>query len=90
MPVKPSGKNFMSEFTRSGYLEKETIEAQGDLMRAFWKKYGPQVPPEIKRAYGFEEENRLGTTRRPPKRLLTRSLRACHAWGRREKSEIIS
>jgi ribonuclease Z len=54
MPVKPSGKNFMSEFTRSGYLEKETIEAQGDLMRTFWQEYGPQVPPEIKKAYGVE------------------------------------
>jgi hypothetical protein len=45
----------MSEFTRSGYLEKETIDAQGDLMRAFWKKHGAQVPPEIKRVYGVTE-----------------------------------
>lgn len=45
----------MSEFTHSGYPEKEIIEAQGDLMRAFGKKYGPQVPPEIKRTYGLED-----------------------------------
>ena len=37
------------------HLEKETIEAQGNLMREYWKKYGVQVPPEIKKAYGVEE-----------------------------------
>ncbi len=55
MPVKPSGKNFMSEFTRSGYLEEETIEAQGGLRRASLRRYGAQVTPEIKKAHGVEQ-----------------------------------
>jgi ribonuclease Z len=52
--IKPSGWKPISDFIRSGYLEKETIEGQGDLMRAFWKKYNVQIPPEIRKAYGVE------------------------------------
>ena len=39
---------------RTGYLEKETIEGQGDMMRAFWNKYGVQISPQVKQAYGVK------------------------------------
>jgi ribonuclease Z len=44
----------MTEFTYSGMLGKEVIEAQGDLMREFWKKYDVELSPEVKKAYGVK------------------------------------
>jgi ribonuclease Z len=44
----------MTDFIRGGELSKEVIEAQGDLMRAFWKKYDVPLSPEVKKAYGVE------------------------------------
>ena len=52
--IKPSGWKPISDFVRSGYLEEETIEGQGDMMREFWKKYGVEVPARIKKAYGVK------------------------------------
>jgi ribonuclease Z len=44
----------MTEFIYSGMLEKEVVEAQGDLMREFWKKYNVELSPEVKKAYGVK------------------------------------
>ena len=52
--LEPSGWKPISDFIRSGYAEKLTIEAQGDMMREFWEKYGVQVKPEVKQAYGVK------------------------------------
>jgi hypothetical protein len=53
--LEPSGWKPISDFIHSGYLGKETIKGQGDMMRGFWKKYGVDVPPEIKKAYGVKD-----------------------------------
>jgi ribonuclease Z len=52
--LEPSGWKPISDFIRSGYLEEETIEVQGEMMRAFWEKYDVELSPEVKRAYGVE------------------------------------
>jgi len=59
MALKPSGKNLMSEFTRSDRLEKEAVDAQGDLTRAFGNKYGVQrFRPRSRRPMGLNTKPR--------------------------------
>jgi ribonuclease Z len=44
----------MTEFMYSGMLNKEVVEAQGDLMRSFWKKYDVPLSDDVKKAYGVK------------------------------------
>jgi hypothetical protein len=44
----------MTEFIYGGRLNKEVVEAQGDLMRAFWKKYDVPLTDDVKKAYGVK------------------------------------
>jgi ribonuclease Z len=44
----------MTEWTKSGMLTREVADAQGDLMRAFWKKYDVPLDPKTKEAYGVQ------------------------------------
>jgi len=44
----------MSKITYGGMLGKEVVEAQGDLMREFWKKYDVELSDDVKKAYGVE------------------------------------
>jgi ribonuclease Z len=44
----------MTDFTKGGMLHKDVVEAQGDLMREFWKKHNVELAPEVKQAYGVK------------------------------------
>jgi ribonuclease Z len=44
----------MTDFIKSGELREEVVSAQGELMRAFWKKYDVPLDPQTKKAYGVD------------------------------------
>ena len=44
----------MTDWIKAGELHKEVVEAQGDLMRAFWKKYNVELDPSTQKAYGVK------------------------------------
>jgi ribonuclease Z len=44
----------MTDWIKSGMLQQEVVDAQGDLMRAFWKKYDVKVDPNTQKAYGVK------------------------------------
>ncbi len=44
----------MTEFIKGGMLHKDVADAQGDLMRAFWKKYDVPLDPNTKKLYGVK------------------------------------
>jgi hypothetical protein len=44
----------MTDWTRAGELRQPVVEAQGDLMREFWKEYDVPLAPEVKKAYGVK------------------------------------
>jgi ribonuclease Z len=44
----------MTDWTRGGMLVQDVVDAQGDLMRAFWKKYNVPLDPKTKEAYGVK------------------------------------
>ncbi|MHC5010736.1 MAG: hypothetical protein ACYTG6_07250 [Planctomycetota bacterium] len=41
----------LSDFSKGGMID--VVDAQGDLMRAFWQKYDVQVSPEVAEQYGL-------------------------------------
>jgi ribonuclease Z len=44
----------MTDWIKGGELKQDVVDAQGDLMRAFWKKYNVPLAPETKKAYGVK------------------------------------
>ena len=42
----------LTDWTKAGELRKEIVEAQGNLMRTFWKDFDVQLADEVKAAYG--------------------------------------
>jgi hypothetical protein len=44
----------MTGWTKDGMLHKEVVEAQGDLMRTFWKKCSVELAPQVKEGYGVK------------------------------------
>lgn len=55
-PGPGTGRQFtpVTDWTKAGMLSEEVIEAQGDLMRAFWKKYDVPLKDDVKEAYGVK------------------------------------
>ncbi|MHC4401678.1 MAG: guanitoxin biosynthesis MBL fold metallo-hydrolase GntH [Planctomycetota bacterium] len=53
-PPKQGIPDPMTDFTRDGELRQQVIEAQGPMMRAFWKKWNVPLSPDVKKAYGVE------------------------------------
>jgi ribonuclease Z len=54
LPPEPGIPDPMTDFIKGGMLMQETVEAQGDLMRAFWKEYDVELSAEVKKQYGVE------------------------------------
>ena len=44
----------MTDWIKAGMLHEEIVEAQGDLMRGFWKKYDVPLSDDVKKAYGVK------------------------------------
>lgn len=40
---------------KSGEMQEAVIEALGDLMHDFWKKYDVLLDPETSKAYGYQD-----------------------------------
>lgn len=44
----------MTDWIKGGMIHEEIVEAQGDLMRAFWKKYDVPLTDDVKKTYGVK------------------------------------
>ena len=54
LPPKKGIPDPMTDWIKAGELHKDVVDAQGDLMRAFWKKYNVKLDPNTKKAYGVK------------------------------------
>ncbi len=54
LPPERGRPDVMTDAIRAGELKKEIFDAQGKMMREFWKKYDVPLSPEVKKAYGVE------------------------------------
>jgi ribonuclease Z len=53
-PPEQGRSDPLTDWIKGGGMYPEVAEAQGDLMRAFWKKYDVKVDPETKKLYGVK------------------------------------
>ena len=54
-PPQPGLPDPMTDWVRAGELTQPVVEAQGDLMREFWKKYDVKIDPQTAKAYGVDK-----------------------------------